>query len=276
MDEVFISKKRKSPYACVLYYFNTKQIIDVIPIRHKHYLTQYFLRIPIHEKDRVNVFIIDMWESYKQVLEKAFPKSLIAVDSFHVIANLNRAMDRVRIDTMNRFKLERSKLIHNDMYYYILKKFQFFFKIDLNRLIDFKPTHIPKLKTVWDKQTILSYLLDIDDTLKNCYKLKEKYRYFNLTAEYDTCDDELDELIDEFKSNPVKEFRDFGRMLQTWKVEIKNSFIMSKDRRISNGPIESTNSKIKTIIKASNGIRDFKRLRNKIMYSINKDTPLKN
>ena len=143
MDEVFISKKRKSPYACVLYDFNTKQIIDVIPIRHKHYLTQYFLRIPIHEKYRANVFIIDMWESYKQVLEKAFPKSLIAVDSFHVIANLNRAMDRVRIDTMNRFKLERSKLIHNDMYYYILKKFQFFFKIDLNRLIDFKPTHIP-------------------------------------------------------------------------------------------------------------------------------------
>jgi len=65
-------------------------------------------------------------------------------------------------------------------------------------------------------------------------------------------------------------------MLQNWKVEIKNSFITSRGRRISNGPIESTNSKIKTIIKASNGIRDFRRLRNKIMYSINKDTPLKN
>ncbi|WP_373422621.1 transposase [Acholeplasma oculi] len=82
--------------------------------------------------------------------------------------------------------------------------------------------------------------------------------------------------MDGFKSNPVKEFRDFGRMIQTWKVEIKNSFIMSKGRRISNGPIESTNSKIKTIIKVSNGIRDFRRLRGKIMYSINKDTPLKN
>ena len=64
-------------------------------------------------------------------------------------------------------------------------------------------------------------------------------------------------------------------MLKNWKVEIKNSFIISKGRRISNGPIESTNSKIKTIIKASNGIRNFRRLRNKIMYSINKDTPLK-
>ena len=275
MDEVFISKKRKSPYACVLYDFDSKKIIDVIPTRHKNYLNQY-LRIPIDEKDRVNVFIIDMWESYKDVIQKVFPKALIAVDSFHVIANLNRAMDRIRIDTMNKFKLERSKLINNDMYYYMLKKFHFFFKIDLDRIRDFKPVYIAKLNTYWDKQTILKYLLDIDDTLVRCFKLKEKYRYFNLTAEYHSCGETLDELIDEFKSNPIKEFRDFGRMLQNWKVEIKNSFIMSRGRRISNGPIESTNSKIKTIIKASNGIRDFRRLRNKIMYSINKDTPLKN
>ena len=221
MDEVFISKKKKSPYACVLYDFDSKQIIDVIPTRHKNYLNQYFLRIPIHEKDRVNVFIIDMWQSYKDVIQKSCPKALIAVDSFHVIANLNRAMDRVRIDTMNRFKLDRSKLVNNDMYYYVLKKFHYFFKIDVDRLRNFKPVYIPKLNTRWDKQTILSYLLDIDDTLALCYKLKEKYRYFNLTAEHHNCDETLDELIDEFKSNPIKEFRDFGRMLQNWKVEIK-------------------------------------------------------
>ena len=276
MDEVFISKKRKSSYACVLYDFDSKKIIDVLPTRHKNYLIQYFLRIPIHEKDRVKVFIIDMWESYKDVIQRACPKALVAVDSFHVIANLNRAMDRVRIDTMNRFKIDSSQLIHNDMYYYMLKKFHYFFKIDLDRIRNFKPTYIPKLGAYWDKQTILDYLLNIDDVLAKCFKLKEKYRYFNLTAEYDTCDETLQELMDEFKANPIQEFRDFGRMLQTWRVEIKNSFITSNGRRVSNGPIESTNSKIKTIIKASNGIRSFERLRNKIMYSINKDTPLKN
>ena len=41
------------------------------------------------------------------------------------------------------------------------------------------------------------------------------------------------------------------------------------------GPIESVNNKIKTIIKTSNGIKSFDRLRNKIMYSINKDIPIK-
>jgi transposase len=50
MDEVFISKKRKSPYACVLYDFDSKKIIDIIPTRYKHYLNQYFLRIPINSK----------------------------------------------------------------------------------------------------------------------------------------------------------------------------------------------------------------------------------
>ena len=33
--------------------------------------------------------------------------------------------------------------------------------------------------------------------------------------------------------------------------------------------------KIKTLIKTSNGIKSFDRLRNKIMYSINKDIPIK-
>ena len=59
--------------------------------------------------------------------------------------------------------------------------------------------------------------------------------------------------------------------LQKWKVEIKNSFIRVNGRRISNGPIESTNSKIKTIIKTANGIRSFYRFRNRVLYSINKD-----
>ena len=107
----------------------------------------------------------------------------------------------------------------------MLKKFHYFFKIDLDHIRNFKPTYIPKLGAYWDKQTILDYLLNIDDTLALCFKLKEKYRYFNLTAEYDSCDETLQELIDEFKANPIQAFRDFGGMLQTWRVEIKNSFI---------------------------------------------------
>lgn len=219
---------------------------------------------------------MDMWESYREVISMCFPHAAIAVDSFHIITHLNRAMDRIRIDTMNRYRVGASNPEFDDMYYYMLKKFAYFFLKDLDDLNNFKPVYIKKLRTYWDNEEVLKYLLSIDDNLARCFKLKERYRYFNKTADFYHCDEELDDLIQEFINNPVKEFRAFGRTLINWKQEIKNSFLISNKRRVSNGPIESTNSKIKSIIKASNGIRKFSRLRNKIMYSINRDLPIQN
>jgi transposase len=276
IDEIFISRRHKYKYACVLYDFNSSKIIDVITTRHKMYLIEYFSRIKDTERQTVKIVVMDMWESYREVISMCFPRAAIAVDSFHIITHLNRAMDRIRIDTMNRYRIGSSDPEFDDMYYYMLKKFAYFFLKDLDELNNFKPVYIKKLKTYWDKEEVLKYLLSIDDDLARCFKLKERYRYFNKTADFYHCDEELDDLIQEFINNPVKEFRAFGRTLINWKQEIKNSFLISNKRRVSNGPIESTNSKIKSIIKASNGIRKFSRLRNKIMYSINRDLPIQN
>ena len=66
-----------------------------------------------------------------------------------------------------------------------------------------------------------------------------------------------------------------GRLLYHWKNEIKNSFIRYHGKRLSNGPIEEANYRIKTILKSGNGYINFNRLRNRIMYSLNKDVPIK-
>ena len=89
--------------------------------------------------------------------------------------------------------------------------------------------------------------------------IKEAYHVFNLTASFNDCDERLDELITEFRNSEFEIYRTFGQTLNTWKDSIKNSFIRIDGRRISNGPIESINNKIKTIIKNSNGIRYFYR-----------------
>lgn len=98
---------------------------------------------------------------------------------------------------------------------------------------------------------------------------------FNLTASYNNCDIELDNLIDEFRNSHLEEFRTFGKLLKRWKPNIKNSFIRIDNKRLSNGPMEGINSRIKTILKSANGIKQFYRLRNRIIYSINKDVPIK-
>lgn len=119
------------------------------------------------------------------------------------------------------------------------------------------------------------YLLSIDPDLKYAYELKERYREFNLTALYKNCDEELDELIDLFRNSHIEEFRDFDKLIKRWKPYIKNSFIKVNNKRLSNGPMEGINSRIKTMLKSANGIKKFYRLRNRIIYSINKNVPIK-
>jgi transposase len=274
MDEFYMSKVSKYKYACVLFDFKKHKIIDIYPTRHKNYLIKVFSRFSIAEKPFVKAFVIDMWPSYKEVIELTFPHALIAVDSFHLIRNLNDAMRHIRIEVMNRYRLNMSGPIHDDMYYYMLKKFHYFFLKNYEDIYDGK-IPIQKLHTYWHKSTILDYLLSIDDTLKSAYRLKERYREFNLTADYDTCDDELNDFIRLFKNHDHQLFRDFGKTLQRWKLEIKNSFYKIDNRRLSKGPIEGVNSRIKTVIKSANGIKNFYRLRNRLLFSINKDVPIK-
>ena len=275
IDEVYTNKMNKYKYACVLLDFKASKVIDVIATRHKNYLIEYFSRISKIEKDQVKVFVMDMWDSYREAINLAFPNALIAVDSFHIIRSLNDVIKGIRIKTQNKYRLNKSSPEHDDMYYYMLKKFHYFLIKNYENIYDGR-IRVAKYNTYWHKSEILAYLLSIDDDLKSAYRLKERYREFNLTAEYDTCDDELNTMIYEFRNHKLLELRTFGKTLDKWKIEIKNSFIVFNKRRVSNGPIESTNSKIKTIIKTANGIRKFTRFRNRVMFSINKDIPIKN
>ena len=48
--------------------FKSKQVIDVYPSRHKYDLIENFMRVPNQERKQVKYVIIDMWDTYKQVL----------------------------------------------------------------------------------------------------------------------------------------------------------------------------------------------------------------
>lgn len=273
-DEFYRSRKSKEKYAFVMADFMKNTIIDICPSRHKDRLDSYFLKISKTERDNVDYIIIDMWDTYRDLAELRFKNAKIAVDSFHVIKHLNEAMISIRLKIMRKFNKVSSSLEMNDIYYYMLKKFHYFFIKEFDDIYS-GLIKVNKLKTQWDKHEIRKYLLSIDPDLKYAYELKERYREFNLTASYENCDEELDELIDLFRNSHIEEFRDFGKLIKRWKPYIKNSFIKVNNKRLSNGPMEGINSRIKTMLKSANGIKKFYRLRNRIIYSINKNVPIK-
>lgn len=285
IDEIYTNKlSNSSKYAAVLLDFRTREIVEIYHSRHKAYLANRFTIIPEEERLGVRAVIIDMWDSYKELTHRYFKNSIVAVDSFHIINHLNKYLDKIRLKVMKRYlKSNVNRFIDHEMYYYMLKKFHYFFTKNYEDIYDGE-IRIYKINAKWKKDEILKYLLSIDDDLKYGYELKEKYREFNLTAEYETCDEELTKLIDKFCNSHLEEYREFGKMIRRWKDEIKNSFIRVELRinnkgeqikkRLSNGPMEGTNARLKCIIKNANGYRNFSRFRNRCMFCINKNTPI--
>ena len=79
----------------------------------------------------------------------------------------------------------------------------------------------------------------------------------------------FDTLIESFLFSEIKEMVEAGKTLRNWREEIFNSFIWIDGRRISNGCIEGKNNYIKKILSNANGMKNFDRARNRIMYSQN-------
>ena len=77
-------------------------------------------------------------------------------------------------------------------------------------------------------------------------------------------------MIKRFKHTQVEESISVAETLSNWKEEILNSFVWIDNRRISNGPCEGKNNYIKKILFNANGMANFQRARNRILYSQNK------
>lgn len=108
---------------------------------------------------------------------------------------------------------------------------------------------------------LLQKILEIDDELKHAYDLKKLYAIFNnSTSNMENITEELDTLISEYLISGIHEFVEIGNTMTNWKEEIINSF----------HTYERRNKYIKIITGLANGYKNFKRLRNRILFVFNR------
>ncbi len=270
IDEVYAKRLVKNSYCCVLYAPQWRKIVDVIDSRRKFDLIDYFSRIPIEEKNKVEFVSMDLWDSYRDVIKKCLPKAKISADPFHVVKNLVQCFQKIRIKVMNRYKYLKQE---GSNYYWLYKKFWKFLITDLSKLSN-EPIKVSKSGMVMSKYGIVENMLSLDSTLAKAYELKEEYRNFVATASIDSASVELDSLISKFKESRIKEYYPFIHIMEDWHDEIINSFNKMNNHKITNGPIERVNRDIKTIFGISFGSTNFNRVRNRIMFSINEGSPI--
>ena len=271
VDEVYSKHCGFHKYCFIIYSPQQDKILDVLPSRHKEYLIDYFSKIPRNERKKVKYFSIDLYEVYRQVAKKCFPNALICADHFHVIKNLSTFFNTARIRIMKKYEYLKPT---DDNFYWLYKKYWKLLLKNPDKL-GYKKFKVARSRMHMDEHQIVDYMLFIDPQLKAAYELMNEYKNFNATATIEDAEERLDELMNKFLNSPLTEFHKFYRLLKNWRQEIINSFNKVNGYIISNGGMERANRDIKTIIRHAFGYRNFRRLRNRIMYIKNKDTAIK-
>ena len=272
-DEVYSRKLTRTKYSFCMFDPISNTLLDLLDARRKNVLEEYFIHIPIKERLNVKYVNIDMWQTYVDIAERYLPNATICVDSFHVIKHLTEAMDKIRLKIQRRFVSTKDS--DKSSFYWLLKSFHYYFVEDFDRIkYNVRPkSHYSYLP---DKHAVLNALLSIDKDLTDAYYLKESYREFNLTEDYSKESiTKVEDFIEKFKKSPFEEFIDFGILLNHWKYYIVNSFIRLDGKRMSNGPMESLNGRLKRILNDGYGYSQFNRFRNRALFSLNKNEPIK-
>ncbi len=270
IDEVYTNFRDDCKYSLNIMDFLTYDIIDILPSRREQYTNSYFLSLPLAERKNVKYIISDMYEPYLKYMDRYFPNAQSAIDSFHVISWL--------LDKISAYLRKLSRKYESDKksdQYYLLKSKQWIMLMNEDKIKDIeKPKYIDRhFHCYMTTSALREKFFSIDPQLKVIHELKELYIDFNNKdrSNLDSIENEMSNLIDNYKNSHVEMFVQFAELLEDKKQAILNSFVilpsLGKSVRLSNGAMESFNRKPKDLRRLSRGINNFEFYRQRILFS---------
>ena len=227
-------------YQCIIADPLKKQVLDILPRRSDWYIQKYFLQYPKEERNRVQIFVSDMWKPYQESAKLLFMNSMRVIDKYHWIRQIIWAFERVRKDTQKTMSSEKRK----------------YFKRSRNLLL--KP--FDSLSDD-DKQAV-NIMLYYSSNLSSAHFQKEEFQKIARSKKISESVRLMNEWIVDAKDCEINPMVKCANTIDNWKPEILNSFTTT----CTNGFIEGCNNKIKVLKRNAYGYRNQERFRNRILH----------
>jgi transposase len=183
---------------------------------------------------------IDMWEPYIQAVEEVFPEAAIVHDRYHVVSMANRAVDETRREIYKEQEGKERK---------VLKGSRFLLLKGGEKLNESAQDHLERLK-------------NLNEPLFEAYLLKEELRGLWRSRNLKEGEDFLDSWIKRAKATGLKQFIKLGESLKRHRDRLLSYF----NHRISTGPLEGLNNKIKVLKRQAYGFRDMEYFRLRLAF----------
>ena len=264
IDEIKFSEELDQNYCCILYDFEKKEIVDIVKNRQMAYLREYFSNIPLKERENTKVFISDMYDGYSTVCRNFFPKAVHIVDRFHVSTQLTRAINSLRVNTMNSIKD-----IKDDQPYYNFMKSNW--KLFLCREEDIPDKKYTYMKTgeVFHFDELVYSSIKLNNKFWAGYLALQDFYHHSYYSTYEETLSFISFLVNKLRESGSELLKKAGDTFHKWRYEIANAFTKdAKQNKYSNSIAECINNQLKTIIKSAYGYHNFERFRKRAMLII--------
>ena len=244
-----------SGMSMILMNIENKRTLDIILSRKNSYLRNYFLRYDRSARLAVQTVTVDLYTPYRHLIHELFPHAIIIADHFHIVAQAYRALNKIRIQVMNR----AGAVTHE------WRALKYFWKLLLT------PANELKYNNYWPRRNfsyaqltdveVIHRLLSFDNELKKAY---EYYQDLIMAIAHRSKKELKNLLVIKWTQLP-QALQKVQRTLRSHKQEIYNSF---KYDTYTNGPVEGTNNKIKVIKRTAYGFRNFFNFRIRILLAL--------
>ena len=240
MDE-FKGNTGGQKFNCIITDPENHQVLDIIEKRYGYYVDDYFRRnYSREERNKVELFVSDMWKPYQDCAKYYFPKATRVIDKYHWARQMTWAFENVRKSEQKKFN----------------KQYRIYFKRSRQLLLqpfDFLPQ---------DNQRQVLIMLDISVNLSRSHFYKEWLQTISRIPDPLEKQAMFKQWLASTSEAKIPQFRRCTETYYRWLPEILNSM----ETPITNGFTEGCNNKIKVLKRNAYGYRNFRRFRNRILH----------
>lgn len=217
-----------------------KVVLDILPKRYSNALSDYFVKIPREERQKVRYFVSDMWKPYAETASVYFKNATQLVDKYHWMRKVIWAFEAVRKDEQKRLGTHYRKCFKRSR------------KLLWKRFSALKDE---------DKQQV-NAMLAASAKLSSAHFLKEAFQSAVSQKDTEAAIKLLADWIFHAENSGIQAFTKCAETFHHWFQGIRNSL----QYPYTNGFIEGCNNKIKVLKRNAYGYRNFCRFRNRILH----------
>ncbi len=222
--------KGQGNYCAVLIDLDSSKLIGILHERKQDHLREVFTQWGWEILEQIEEVSIDLWVSYKTLVQELMPNAQVVADRFHVMKQVNDELDRQRKQEKRQAAPEKNKSKKSELLAGLNKSKYALIKNESS----LNESQILKLKQVKLVSPILGIMHELKEDFRNIFEKNNDWLsgLFNLGK---------------WLNSAAQYFPSSYKTIRRWLDEIVAYF----DNRTTSGVVEGINNKLKLILRSA-------------------------